>query len=141
MPYPYTPALIRDWLATNLFTGGGEDRVRVIDGSESPSNLAHAQRFVVVAKSPSSPGDGQMSLDVSDVVIDAYARTEDRALTLAETIRAGLRLQLRHYTDPTSGGFVSSVGTLAPPTLALSESKSWRIATATYRITVHANPA
>jgi hypothetical protein len=139
MPYPSARALVRDWLRSTVFTATGEERVRVVDDGEVPSNLQHAQRFVVVAKAGSSPGDAQLTLDVSDVSVEFYARTQDRADDGAEQVRAELRLRFQHYTAP-SGAFVSRVQTLAPPVPAPAASSAWRIATATYRITVHAAP-
>lgn len=132
--------MVRDWLRANVFTATGEDRVRVVDDGEVPSNLQHAQRFIVVAKSPSSPGDTQLTLDVSDISVEFYARTQDRADDGAEQVRAQLRRNFLHYTDPDTGAFVNRVQTLAAPVPAPSASAQWRITTATYRITVHAAP-
>ena len=140
MAYPSARAMVRDWLRANVFTTTGEDRVRVVDDGEAPSNLQHAQRFVVIAKAPSSPGDAQLTLDVSDISVEFYARTQDRADDGAEQVRAELRLRFQHYTDPDTGAFVSRVQTLAPPQPAPAASAQWRIATATYRIAVHAAP-
>lgn len=139
MPYPSARALVRDWLRANVFTATGEERVRVVDDGEAPSNLQHAQRFVVVTKAGSSPGDAQLTLDVSDISVEFYARDQDRADEGAETVRAELRLRFQHYTAP-SGAFVSRVQTLAPPQPVPAASSGWRIASATYRITVHATP-
>lgn len=139
MAYPSARAMVRDWLRANVFTGTGTDRVRVVDDGEAPANLQHAQRFVVIAKAPSSPGDAQLTMDVSDISVEFYARDQDRADDGAEQIRAELRLRFQHFTAP-SGAFVSRVQTLSPPQPAPAASSAWRIATATYRIAVHAAP-
>ena len=100
------------------------------------SNLQHAQRTMTIARSPSSPGDEQLTLDVSDLIFNSYARNQDRADALGEEVRASLRLQMRLHSTA-AGAFIKTVRTLAPPSAAPSDSKQMALSTATYRVYVH----
>lgn len=139
MAYVDIETIAINWLTALVFTDTGTDRVRV--AAEVPSNWQPASRLVTVAKSPSSPGDGVITLDVVDLDVDCYARTRTRARALAEQVRAAFRLQLPLHTDPATGAFIRAVATITPPVPAPWEAEAIVRFTATYRLWVHHNPA
>lgn len=137
MPYPDPATLLRDWLRANVFTASGEDRVRV--ETEMPGNLQQAERLVIITVAPSSPGDEQVTLDVTDLIVDCYARTQDRANAVAEQIRAAIRVRMRHHTTP-DGAFVKQVATFSRPARVPPSVSTRRQNSATYRLIIHAAP-
>jgi hypothetical protein len=137
--YPNLEKLTGDWLRANVFVATGPDRVRVAD--EWPDNLQHAARVVCIQRSETSPGDTQVTMDVADLDVDCFARTRQRAMDLAEQVRAELRLRFLHYTDPQTGAFIHKVQTFSGPAVAPYDSSLVVRVAATYRVSVHVDPS
>lgn len=140
MAYPNLKALIRDWLKTDLNTGVAEaNRIRV--ENRLPKNSQYVNRLVVVQAAPTSPGDVQITLDVADLDVDAFAGSDDLACELAEMAREALRIRLPLTTFQPSGAFIKRVSTLVRPDWAPWDDAS-RIEryTASYRIHSHCAP-
>ena len=134
--YPNVEAIARAWLAADLNTGvPGSDRIRV--ENEIPGNLAYTARIVTVSDI-GGPGDTQLTLDQADLAVDVYAGSREAARSLAEQVRAALRLRFRRHTDPATGLFVSDVRTLGrpAPTPYPTAGRMARVS-ATYRVWAH----
>lgn len=115
------------------------ERIRVED--DLPGNSQYVNRLVVVGINPGSPGDTTLTIDVTDLDIDAFAGSRDRAQDLAEKVRTEMRVYLPRYTDPATGASIMQVQTFARPAPALWDDASRIVRwSATYRVTVHHAP-
>lgn len=138
MGYPNLETIAKTWLATDLNTGVAiADRIRV--ENDPPGNRAYTARLVVVATQSGSPGDAQLTLDVTDLQVDCLAGDRDAAISLGELTRSALRLRFPGHVDTDSGASIHRVQTLAKPVVVPSGSSRLHQTTATYRITVHAS--
>lgn len=134
--YPNLEVVARDWLRTDLNTDvPAAQRIRV--ENESPGNQKYTARLVVVFEPPGSPGDAQLTLDVTDLQVDCLAGDRVQAKALGDLARTGLRLRFRRWTHP-SGLFINDVRTLAKPVIVPSGSTRLYLSTATYRVWAHA---
>lgn len=141
MAYADIESITIAWLADVVFTATGTDRVRVSEGGTGrPQNLRHAERLVTVEHASSSPGDADMTVDVVDLEVAAFARTRARARELASQTRAALRYQFEKYTDVASGAFIMQVRATSPPIEAPWEARDTTRFVAVYRLWVHHNP-
>lgn len=127
--YASAESVVRGWLATQF------SPTRVV--TELPADLAAVVPVIQVTRFGGS--DGTLTLDAANIDVDTFATTRDASRSLAEQVRAALRLHLPGYAA--SGAAVQSVTTISAPRWVPYDNTALRRFVASYRITIHSIPS